>query len=121
MDFEKRRADLARRIAAARQQRRRGKVYSPELRREIDAFVRDRALAGRSLYATARELGLTQSTLARWQRQGRRDPGLPHLRPVSVLAVPPTFGGALSVLGPRGLRIEGLDFDAVAELIRRLG
>lgn len=65
MEIEKRRADLARRIAAARQQRRRGKVYPPEPRRDIDAFVRDRTSAGRSLYATARDLGLTQSTLAR--------------------------------------------------------
>jgi transposase-like protein len=121
MDFERRRADLARRIAAAQQRRRRGKVYPPELRRDIDAFVRDAASAGRSLYAMAQDLGVSQTTLVRWKCQARRDPGLPHLRPVSVLPMPPTFTGAVSVLGPRGLRIEGLDLDGVAELIRRLG
>ena len=121
MDIEKRRADLAQRIAAAQRRGRRGKVYPVELRRDIDAFVRDRMSAGRSAYATAQDLGVSQTTLTRWMRQARRDPGLPHLRPVSVLPVPPTFTGALSVHGPRGLRIEGMGFEAVVELIRRLG
>ena len=84
MDIEKRRADLAERIAAAQRRRRRGKVYPAELRRDIGAFVRDRTSAGRSVYATSQDLGVSQNTLARWMRQARRDPGLPHLRPVSV-------------------------------------
>jgi hypothetical protein len=121
MDFEKRRAELAERIVAAQRQRRRGKVYPAELRRDIESFVRDRrAATGRSLHGTAPDLGLSQTTLVRWKLQARRDPGLPHMRPVSVLPMPPTFTGAISVSGPRGLRIEGLDFDAVVELFRRL-
>ena len=121
MDLEKRGTDLFERIAAARRQRRRGKVYPAELRRDIDSFVRDRLAAGGSLYATAKELGLSQTSVSRWRRQGRLDPGVPHLRPVSVLPMPPTLAGAMSVHGPRGLRIEGLDLDGVVELIRRLG
>jgi hypothetical protein len=121
MDFEKRGAELAERIAAAQRRRRRGKVYPPELRRDIESYLRDRLGDGGSPYSVARELGISQTTLTRWKLQGRRDPGLPHLRPVSVLPAPPTFAGALSVHGPHGLRVEGLDLDAVAELIRRLG
>jgi hypothetical protein len=120
MDFEKRRTELAERIVAAQKQRRRGKVYPAELRRDIESYVRDRRATGRSLHGTAQDLGLSQTTLVRWKLQARRDPGLPQMRPVSVLPMPPTFTGAISVSGPRGLRIEGLDLDAVAELIRRL-
>jgi hypothetical protein len=121
LDFEKRRTELAERIVAAQKQRRRGKVYPAELRRDIESYVRDRAATGRSLHATSQDLGLSQTTLVRWKLQARRDPGVPHLRPVSVLPMPPTFSGAMSVHGPRGLRIEGLNFDAVVELFRRLG
>jgi len=121
MDFEKRKLELAERIAAAQRRRRRGKVYPPELRRDVESYLRDRLGAGGSPYAVARELGVSQTTLTRWRLEARRDPGLPHLRPVSVLPTPPTFSGAISVQGPRGLRIEGLDLGAVAELIRRLG
>lgn len=121
MDFEKRRTELAARIVAAQRERRRGKVYPPELRRDIESYLRDRLGAGGSPHGVAREIGVSQTSLQRWRLQARRDPGLPHLRPVSVLPAPPTLTGAISVSGPRGLRIEGLDLDAVAELIRRLG
>jgi hypothetical protein len=120
MDFEKRSAELARRIAAAQRRGRRGKVYAPELRRDIESYLQDRMDAGGSPYGVAPELGISLTTLVRWRSQARRDAGLSHLRPVSVLPMPPTLGGAMSVHGPRGLRIEGLDFDGVVELFRRL-
>ena len=120
MDFEKRRAELARRIAAAQRRGRRGRVYPTELRRDIESYLHDRRDEGGSPYDVAPELGISLTTLVRWRSQARREPGLPHLRPVSVLPMPPTLGGAMSVHGPRGLRIEGLDFDGVVELFRRL-
>ncbi len=121
MEFEKRGAELAERIAAAQRVRRRGNVYPAELRRDIESYLRDRLEDGGSPHAVARELRISQTTLKRWTLQARRDPGVPHLRPVSVLPAPPSFAGPISVGGPCGLRIEGLDLDAVAELIRRLG
>ena len=119
MDFKRRAQELRSRIASARRVRRRGRIYAPELRRDIEAYVGDRLAAGGSTYAAARELGLGQTSVSRWLRQARRDPGLPHLRPVTVLPSTPA-PAVFSIAGPRGIRIDGVDVDSLVELIRRL-
>jgi hypothetical protein len=74
MDFEKRGAELAERIAAARARRHRGKVYAPELRRDIEACLEDRIRAGGSPYGVAHEIGVSPTSLQRWRMQA---PSLP--------------------------------------------
>jgi hypothetical protein len=53
MDFERRGAELAERIAAAQRERRRGKVYPPDLRRDIEAYLRDHDEVGRLPFEVA--------------------------------------------------------------------
>ena len=61
------------------------------------------------------ELGVSWRTLSRWLA-GKKS--TPRFQPVQVVA--PTKR-ELVVHGPRGLRIEGIDVEGIAELVRRLG
>lgn len=87
-----------------------------ELKARLIAEARSRRAAGTTLEAIGEELGVPWRTLARWctaERKPKR-----AFRPVEIVAVP---SARPIVHGPRGLRIEGLDLDGVAELVRRLG
>ena len=59
----------------------------------------------------AAELGLPLDMLYRWCRNA------PGFRPVQVLA---DSASTLTVHGPCGLRIEGLNLGSLADLLRRL-
>jgi hypothetical protein len=98
---------------AGRGRRRR---YGSELRVQILAYAVDRKAHGADLETIGAELDVPWRTIARWcavsRKQGR------SFRRVEVVAkTSPGF----TVHGPRGVRIDGMDLDAVAELIRRLG
>lgn len=58
-------------------------------------------------------------TLARWLGAKRASAGFERVEVVAASAPPAVR--QLIVHGPRGLRIEGLDITAVAELVRRVG
>ncbi|HTQ06111.1 MAG TPA: hypothetical protein VMI54_19750 [Polyangiaceae bacterium] len=76
---------------------------------------------GASIVEVASEVGINFRTLARWL--GARKTG--RFGRVEVVATPVTTAAAAAagivVHGPRGLRIEGLDVAAIAELVRRVG
>jgi transposase len=100
-----------------------GRPYPLALRREAVAYVEARRKQGVGCVAAARELGVSAFSVGRW-RASLSAALAPVFRPV-VLAEPLELGSesgssALVVHGPAGLRIEGLDLAAVAELWRRL-
>ena len=65
------------------------------------------------------ELGMQNQTLSRWLGEKR---AAKRFDRVEVVAEPAaSIAAPILVHGPRGLRIEGLDIAAVAELVRRVG
>ena len=92
--------------------------YPLPLRREILSFARRRRAAGDRLKAIARDLGLPWQTLHRWLEASPRR----RFRPVAVLAAPPAAPcSPVSVVTPQGFRVEGLDLESAADLLKRLG
>jgi len=71
--------------------------------------------AGASYGAIASAVQVGAQTLRRW-RGGRSSTALAVVRVIDA----PRAAGALTVYGPRGLRIEGLSVDGLAALLERL-
>ena len=94
----------------------RGVRYPVELKTRLISETRRRREAGGTLEAIGEELSIPWRTLARWCAEERK--ATAGFRSVEIVAVP---SATLVVHGPRGLRIEGLDLDGVADLVRRLG
>jgi transposase-like protein len=97
-----------------------GTRYSAAFRDEVVTLARGRIAEGVAVARIARDLGLPPKTLTLWlhrtpvpklrsvrvERDPRPAPVVPEIRPVVVI--------------PGGLRIEGLDLDSVARLVRSL-
>ena len=91
--------------------------YSPELRALSVAHCRERREGGYPFTEIAAELGISTLTLNRWLAEETP----PEFRPVEVIAdAPESESPCLSVITPRGLRIEGLSWPQVVELARAL-
>ena len=92
--------------------------YRAELRSRAMAYLRERERAGATLTAVSRELGIRCQTLQRWlaaaERKSRPEPRA-GFRPVTV-GLGSASGPArwVRILGPCGIRVEGL---SVAELV----
>jgi hypothetical protein len=104
----------------------RGRRYSKRLQKLVVDHYRMCSSQGLSDGQIAAELGIPWKTIQRWHEQAPDHaltrPRTPDFEPVHI--VEPTAKGAahspLVVRGPAGLCIEGLDLDALAELVRRL-
>jgi len=92
----------------------RGVPYPKELRGQIVEYTRARRDAGVTLETIGKETGVPWKTLSRWSGASRRPKAFRRVEVVSPAAV-------LTVHGPHGVRIEGLDLDGLAQLLRRLG
>jgi transposase-like protein len=90
--------------------------FPPELRAELAVYARERLAQGVSQARVASELGVSAPTVARLG--GRAAPRA--LVPVRVVEddAPPRV--AITVRGPCGLVIEGLDVAGVAALLREV-
>src|SRR3954466_1058912 len=97
----------------------RGRAYPKGLLEKLLSYTVARRRQGASIVEVASEVGINFRTLARWL--GARKTG--RCGRVEVVAAPvataPAVAPTIVVHGPRGLRIEGLDLIAVAELLRR--
>ena len=105
--------------------------FSAAFREQVIALAKERRAAGTPLLRTASELGLHVRTIGRWVRGATMEAGgnAPK-RHFWRVTVAPTSGekAAPSVRTPTaalvvivgGLRIEGLDFDGVVQLVRAL-
>lgn len=100
-----------------------GRPYPLALRSEVVAYVGARQRQGVGLVAAARELGVSASSVVRWTSSLGADPA-PGFREVMLTRpiedVSPAAPRLLVVYGPAGLRVEGFDIAAFAELWRRL-
>jgi hypothetical protein len=93
----------------------RGRPYPKGLLEKLLSYTVARRRQGAKLVEVAAELGMKDQTLSRWVGEKR---AAKRFERVEVVAPPAT---PILVHGPRGLRIEGLDIAAVAELVRRVG
>ncbi len=117
MDIEKRarafRAEVARRRGLGPRAR-----YTPELRAEALAYVRERMATGARPEVVSRELGLGRYTLRRWLSAAEAPT---VFRAVKIAEdAERTDAPGLVVHGPCGLRIEVRDVSALAALLRSL-
>lgn len=93
-----------------------GRRYPADVRRRGAAYLRARQGAGAPLSAVVRELGVRRETLVGWAAPQEAGPA-PRFVPVAVIDAP---AGRIVVHGPGGVRVEGLDVPALADLLRRL-
>lgn len=107
--------------------------YPPYVRAQaVRAAVR-RHREGASWEVVSRELGIARGTLCAWVADAQSDPaqepplgGSSTFLPVVIADEEPGRGSGvdaagLTVVTPRGYRLEGLDLDAAAALLERLG
>lgn len=97
--------------------------YSEEFRAKVVAFTRERVAAGAKVSEVAGELGLNGWTVAKWWWK-REKSTAPSSAPspfhsVKLVAMKAETKSP-TVMGPRGLRIEGLSLSDIAELVRAL-
>lgn len=110
-----------------------GKAHFPlALRRAVVTWCQARHAEGQTTPSLCREIGLSSTTLRRWtatlavgapREPAPREPAPSFVAltlPAPRAPVAPRVAAALHVVGPHGLRIEGLDVAALAELLRRL-
>jgi transposase len=100
----------------------RGRPYPKGLLEKVLSYTVARRRQGAKLIEVAVELGLHNHTLSRWLGEKR---AAKRFDRVEVVATTPAAAAPVAsriiVHGPRGLRIEGLELAAVAELVRRVG
>lgn len=89
---------------------------SAELRAEAVCYARRRCSEGASQQAIAAELGVSVVSISRWLRVSGSSALVP-VRVISDTSSPSTF----EVVTPRGLRVVGLDIDALCTLLERYG
>lgn len=96
----------------------RGKRYPAEIREAIGRAAEARRRAGESWQNIGGSLGIPHETVRRFATDIADDRG--DFVPVEVDARDAS-AGALVVTTSRGHRVEGLDVESAAELLRRLG
>jgi transposase-like protein len=74
---------------------------------------------GGSVSRAARELGVSEVTLAKWMQAAEDDDGASGFREV-VVERPEVTACALTVVTPGGYRVEGLDLAGAAALLRAI-
>jgi hypothetical protein len=91
------------------------------LRERCEAYAARRAAEGASQKSIAGELGVSAMSVQRWLRV-KPTTRVSAMVPVRVMAMPPSESAARPVITtPRGLRVEGLDLDALCVVLERLG
>ncbi len=114
--MESTREELQKALATI-ERRGRGRPYPRPLLEQLLAYTVARRRQGATLLTIGQELGMSWRTLARWvsERAATSEHG-PAFQPVQVASRRPE----VVVRGPRGIVIEGLDLEDIAELVQRL-
>jgi hypothetical protein len=99
----------------------RGRPYPKGLLEKILSYTVARRRQGAKLIEVAAELGLQGQALSRWLGEKRRVNRFDRVEVVAAPSVAVPASSTIVVHGARGLRIEGLELAAVAELVRRVG
>jgi len=106
-------------IGRHQSQRTRRNIRFPEsVRRDALAYARQQRVAGASLPRIASDLGLAANTVERWLKIAPKK----KLLPVSVRDARPAdkSKAALVLHAPGGVRVEGLDPQTLAAILRAL-
>jgi len=109
-------------LVVSDRRRRRG-PFSKEVRQRVEAYLKEKWRSGMSLKRLGEEIGVSGHTVTFWRaRWGERDEAQPKLRRVEVVSEKPRKPAKTSVTmhGPAGTRIEGLNLDDAAALWRKL-
>jgi len=95
---------------------------SAELRAQATAYAQRRVAEGLRQTDVARELGVALASVGRWlmPRDGE-SAARAALIPVHVVSEPKASTAGFEVITPRGLRVVGLDMDALCTLLARHG
>jgi hypothetical protein len=100
----------------------RGKHFPAHLRHAAVAYWKVARGRGVSRYRISQALGMNLTTLLRWVSSSECAPGTTAMRPVQVVEEPVANSvmdrSKIVVHTSSGLRIEGLDIKALAELVR---
>ncbi len=91
-------------------------AFPSSLQRQLLSYAERRWAEGASTPVVAAETGVNRHTLAYWRAHQRTRTKLRAVRVVESENGP----AGIIVHGPSGVRIEGLDLDGLAELLRRL-
>ena len=116
---EQYKAEQLRARVRAMETRGRGRRYPEDLVNAAVAYVTARRAKGITLRAAAREIELSWRTVEHWLHH-RRPAREATLRRVTI-APPLRAAPAVTVVTPQGVRVEGLDVEQAAELLKRLG
>lgn len=116
-------------------------IYTPADRVRLVTEIQRRFAAGEgTIRAIAASLGTTETSYHNWVKAGVRPPGMPAMRSIEVTAPSPelmalvpagptalTVAPApkaapvpLTLVGPGGYRLEGLDVEGAAALLKAL-
>ena len=96
--------------------------YTEKLREQAVRYLEVRQEQGASEVTAAQELGLAVKSLRKWATAAGEVPeGFRRVEVVQEQAPVERVSPALVVHGPGGMRIEGLDVESLALLLRRLG
>jgi hypothetical protein len=90
--------------------------YTTQERKFAVTFIHEKKAVGFSMLRISQELGVSQSTLIKWIKPGRK-PGV-MFRQVSVKK-DFHFEG-LVIVSPAGYRIEGVSLDSAVQILSRL-
>jgi len=118
MTAERFRAEAVRRRGA---QRRGAPPYSSEQRAFATGYARAGLAQGRSMVASATDLGISEPTLRAWMVAAAPSPGAGLRRVVVAPAAEPSSSSRLTLITPAGYRVRGLDVASAAALLRVLG
>jgi predicted transcriptional regulator len=94
----------------------RGKRYPKDLLTRLAAYGRARREQGATMFEIGSELGVTHRVVERWLREAGK---MKRFRRVQIIGELPKQ--RVTVRGPHGLVVEGLDIAALADLLRKLG
>lgn len=90
--------------------------YSRELRQDAVAYLKRRRVEGATSGRVASELGVNGWSLSRWVRETESRGAL-----VPVELKHPEESTVVSLVTPRGYRVEGLSEERLVRLVERLG
>ena len=110
----------ARQLKRSMGERGRGRQIPADVHEAALRYVRRRRDEGASQQRIADELGISQHTVSRWLRGGGGK-SKSALVPVEIDYGTPKPRTEIVVTTPRGLRIEGLDVDALCVVVARVG
>ena len=95
-----------------------GRRYPEALKRDVLAYLAERRKVGRGIATVSAEIGIPRKTLKLWAATPRTT-AAPAFVSMTVVERDDDRR-AVVVHAPGGIRIEGLDVAAVADLLRRL-